>query len=184
MEEAKIGGLNSEQKKQERQAQSLFPDTIPAVLSSDDLVLEIGKMALKVANAEKVIQNLVTKEKTLQEEKATLLMTVQGQEKKIEEFKNSNTLYQRRLENANQYARDLKEDLTKEREKTKSLKDELEKLTNQYITLKKENETYKEMLNDAQNAIDQLTEKLEALLDEMDQLRLDAVELSEGLLES
>lgn len=159
MEEAKIGGLNS--KKEEPQVKPLFPETIPAVLGSEDLVFEIGKMVLKVANAEKVVQGLVAKEKAKTEEIAKLMATIEVQKKNIEEHKNSIQRYQQKLENLGVQLRDLKEFIQQENIKTKILKEEKEVLAKQVTALTQENERLKEQLSEAQKANEQLVKKIE-----------------------
>lgn len=47
---------SSFQEEVKRQAQPLFPDIVPNIITTEDIILEIGKKELKFINAQKVIE--------------------------------------------------------------------------------------------------------------------------------
>lgn len=102
MDDAKIGGISSNNASQKEQGlKPIFPDKIPSVLTTDDLVFEIGKYVIKCANAEKAVEKILEREKTFRKEAMEKITALQKQiqekdefVKKAEEIRKSNQAYQ------------------------------------------------------------------------------------------
>lgn len=88
-EDAKIGGTTP-QKESKEITGPVFPDKIPSVLSTDDLVFEVGKQAVRALNIEKVVDRITAEMNRLR----ALLASSQQHLEKVPELESSNKSYQ------------------------------------------------------------------------------------------
>jgi len=120
MEDAKI--QQSEGNQQER---------FPSVITTDDLVFELGKDVIDKLNKEKLLNSLLKKSKALEEQLEQLKAIPQ----KLEELQASNKLYEKKN-------RELGDELTKVRQesntKTRELSAENKKLSDELITIQQD----------------------------------------------